>query len=41
MEFINSIFGFDIADESLRAKEFNTLAKAFSNEKKLKLKKEL
>lgn len=36
MEFINSIFGFDIADESLRAKEFNTLAKAFSNEKKTK-----
>lgn len=37
MEFINSIFGFDIADESLRAKEFNTLAKAFSNEKKTKV----
>ena len=36
MEFINSIFGFDIADESLRAKEFNTLAKAFSDEKKTK-----
>lgn len=41
MEFINSIFGFDIADESLRAKEFNALAKAFSDEKKLKFKKEL
>lgn len=38
MEFINNIFGFDIADESLRAKEFNTLAKAFSNEKKTKSK---
>lgn len=37
MEFINNIFGFDIADESLRAKEFNTLAKAFSNEKKTKI----
>lgn len=36
MEFINNIFGFDIADESLRAKEFNTLAKAFSNERKTK-----
>ena len=36
MEFINNIFGFDIADESLRAKEFNTLAKAFSDEKKTK-----
>ena len=36
MEFINNIFGFDIADESLRAKEFNTLAKAFINEKKTK-----
>lgn len=40
MEFINSIFGFDIADESLRAKEFNTLAKAFSNEKKTKTQEE-
>ena len=40
MEFINSIFGFDIADESLRAKEFNTLAKAFSNEKKTKVQEE-
>lgn len=37
MEFINNIFGFDIADESLRAKEFNTLAKAFNNEKKTKI----
>ena len=37
MEFINNIFGFDIADESLRAKEFNTLAKAFSNKKKTKI----
>ena len=37
MEFINNIFGFDIADESLRAKEFNTLAKAFSNERKSKI----
>lgn len=37
MEFINNIFGFDIADESLRVKEFNTLAKAFSNEKKTKI----
>lgn len=37
MEFINNIFGFDIADESLRAKEFNTLAKAFSNERKAKV----
>lgn len=36
MEFINNIFGFDIADESLRAKEFNTLAKVFSNERKTK-----
>ena len=40
MEFINNIFGFDIADESLRAKEFNTLAKAFSNEKKTKIQEE-
>lgn len=40
MEFINNIFGFDIADESLRAKEFNTLAKAFSNEKKTKTQEE-
>lgn len=37
MEFINNIFGFDIADESLRAKEFNALAKAFSNERKNKV----
>ena len=33
MEFINSIFGFDIADESLRAKEFNILADKFKENK--------